>query len=179
MPVITTDELREHLNLPADQDEALLAAKIAAAEKHLEAFTGQAFLTQARTVTFGGFGIPRLDLPVSPVRSVASVKYFDTAGVEQTLAADAYVLNDGALYPAAGKSWPCTARLGAAVSVSLTAGYGDDPADVPAPLGEAVKQLAAHWYENREAVFVGNSAQAIALPLTLFDLIEPYRRRVF
>ncbi len=176
MPVISTDELREHLNLPADQDEALLAAKIAAAEKHLESFTGQAFLTQARTVMFGGFS-SRLDLPVSPVESVVSVKYFDIAGVEETLAADSYLLNDNALYPTT--RWPCTARLGAAVSVSLIAGYGDEPADVPAPLCEAVKQLAAHWYENREAVFVGNSAQAIALPLGLFDLIEPYRRRVF
>jgi len=64
------------------------------------------------------------------------------------------------------------------VTVEAVVGYGNYP-DVPAPLVHAALMLLGHLYENREATFVGNSAQAISLPLGLFDLIEPYRRRVF
>ncbi|MHA6692042.1 head-tail connector protein [Devosia sp. A449] len=52
----------------------------------------------------------------------------------------------------------------------------EDPvtyADAPAPLKEAVLQLAAHYYENREASLVGVSAQE--LPFGFHDLVRPFR----
>ncbi|TCT12665.1 putative phiE125 gp8 family phage protein [Tepidamorphus gemmatus] len=49
----------------------------------------------------------------------------------------------------------------------------DPYAGVPAPIKEAVRQLAAHLYENREASLVGITAEAV--PFGLFDLIGPYR----
>lgn len=48
-----------------------------------------------------------------------------------------------------------------------------DPAEVPPSLIEAVLQLAAHWYENREATVVGVSAQT--LPLGVQDIVREYR----
>jgi uncharacterized phage protein (predicted DNA packaging) len=48
---------------------------------------------------------------------------------------------------------------------------------LPATLDEAVLQLAAHWYENREAVLVGASAAEI--PFGVRDLIRPYREWEF
>jgi uncharacterized phage protein (predicted DNA packaging) len=48
---------------------------------------------------------------------------------------------------------------------------GLDP--FPAAISEAVLQLAAHLYENREAVLVGVSASE--LPFGVVDLIRPYR----
>jgi uncharacterized phiE125 gp8 family phage protein len=176
--VISVDELIAHSNIVSGEDSDFLQAKIEAAEKHLEQATGRAFLTQTRTVHFDGF-CRRLELPVSPVQSITSVKYLDRNGVEHTIDPADYTAaplnsDDPAyLYPASGKSWP----MADMVTVELVAGYGEASANVPAPLKEAVKQLAAHWYENREAVLVGVNAQAI--PLGLFDLIEPYRRRVF
>ena len=51
---------------------------------------------------------------------------------------------------------------------------GDAPVStVPAALKECVCQLAAHWFENREAVLVGVSAQP--LPHGLDDIIREYR----
>lgn len=47
------------------------------------------------------------------------------------------------------------------------------PNGTPAPLKEAVRQLVAHWYENREASLVGVTAEEI--PFGVFDLIAPYR----
>jgi uncharacterized phage protein (predicted DNA packaging) len=51
------------------------------------------------------------------------------------------------------------------------------PDGVPAPLLEAVRQYAAHLYENREPILVGVNAQE--LPLNVFDLVGPYRRWCF
>ena len=50
-------------------------------------------------------------------------------------------------------------------------------APVPNALLEAIKLLAAHLYENREASLVGVTSQE--LPLGLFDLLGPYRAWAF
>lgn len=51
----------------------------------------------------------------------------------------------------------------------------DDPpaSTVPPALAECVCQLAAHWYENREAVLVGVNAQA--LPIGVEDIVREFR----
>ena len=46
------------------------------------------------------------------------------------------------------------------------------PTCIPAPVKEAVKQLAAHLYANREATLVGVTAQE--LPFGMLDLLRPY-----
>ena len=48
---------------------------------------------------------------------------------------------------------------------------------VPASLKEAVRQLVAHLYENREATLVGISA--IDTSPGLFDLLYPHREWTF
>lgn len=61
--------------------------------------------------------------------------------------------------------------------VSLYTAIPVDACDVPAPVKEAVRQLAAHLYENREATLIGVTAQS--LPFGLLDLLMPYRAWVF
>ncbi len=48
-----------------------------------------------------------------------------------------------------------------------------EEAEIPASLVECVCQLAAHWYENREATLVGVNGQN--LPLGVEDIIREYR----
>lgn len=50
-------------------------------------------------------------------------------------------------------------------------GTGQDP--IPPALIECVLQLAAHWFENREAVVVGDSAQP--LPINVSDIVNEFR----
>lgn len=60
------------------------------------------------------------------------------------------------------------------------ADYYDDASQansVPEPLKEAVRQLAAHYYEQREAVLIGASAAIV--PWGVVDLIQPYRAWAF
>lgn len=96
MPVIEVADLKAHMNVTSDADDALITGKIAAAEGWIAAFTGA--------------------------------------------------------------DWP--------------------PADpVPDALKEAIRQLAAHLFENREASLVGITAQQ--LPFGLLDLLAPYRAWAF
>ncbi len=47
------------------------------------------------------------------------------------------------------------------------------PDTVPPALREAVLQLAAHWYEHREGVLVGENAQVP--PIGIDDVVRNYR----
>lgn len=53
----------------------------------------------------------------------------------------------------------------------------DFPDGIPEPLKEAVRQITAHFYENREPVLVGVNAQE--LPFNVFDIMNGYRKWVF
>lgn len=50
-----------------------------------------------------------------------------------------------------------------------------DPVD--GALQEAIRQLAAHLYQNREATLIGITSQE--LPFGLLDLLTPYRSWAF
>jgi hypothetical protein len=52
--------------------------------------------------------------------------------------------------------------------------YTGIPTDssTPGPVNEAVRQLTAHLYANREASLVGVTAQS--LPFGVLDLLNPY-----
>lgn len=54
---------------------------------------------------------------------------------------------------------------------------GDDVDPFPAALVEAIYQTAAHWYENREAVLVGVSAQD--LPFGVWPIVTEFRKWSF
>lgn len=54
---------------------------------------------------------------------------------------------------------------------------GEDQDPIPPALVEAVCQLAAHWYENREGTVVGATAQT--LPFGLSDIVREYREWSF
>lgn len=45
--------------------------------------------------------------------------------------------------------------------------------DVPAPIKQAIRMLAGSFYENREDVLVGISAESV--PHGVHDLIAPFR----
>lgn len=72
-----------------------------------------------------------------------------------------------------GKIRAAVAHTERAAGVSFE-DYGDD---VPEDLREAVRLLAAHLYENREASLVGVTASTI--PFGFDDLIRPHRPEWF
>lgn len=67
-----------------------------------------------------------------------------------------------------------------ALDHTATAIGADEPISydaAPGGLRRAVLMLAAHFYENREAVLVGVNANE--LPLGFWELVAPHRKWVF
>ena len=117
------------------------------------------------------------ELPRPPASAVATIKYLDVNGDQQTLDSSVYTtdfLSEPArIVLASNQSWPTTDDTINAVEVNYTAGYGSATSDVPGPLKHAIKFLGAHWYENREPVVVGMSV--VDVELTVESLLWMYR----
>lgn len=116
-------------------------------------------------------------LPLSPVKSIASITYFDVDNQSQSLDVDDFYLygdEDSAfIEPKSGVSWPSLYNRRDAITIRFVAGFGD-PVDVPKNITRAIRLIVAHWYENRSAVLVGETAQE--LPLAVESLLGISRK---
>lgn len=183
---VTLGEVKDHLRVTNSLEDELLTNLITTARQKLDGprgLLGRCLITQTWKATLDGF--PRLiDLPFAPVSAVSAITYRDAAGIEQTLAADTYMvagLDDdelGSISPVRGRSWPLISYSPGSVSVTFMAGYGNAPEDVPEPIRTAIKMLVGHLYENREAVTVASGSMQ-ETPISWQDLIADYRIRGF
>ena len=153
---VTVDELKAHLRVTTDEEDATLASYITAAREYIERQTGRALGEQVRETSADAF--PRgnsIPLGFAPVVSIESVKYIDPDGVEQTLTEDSYLEDTrsepGHLVLAPGKSWPIAAQIPSSVRIGYKCGI-----QASATMKQAVLFLAAHWAEQRVPVNIGN-----------------------
>lgn len=158
---VTLAEAKAHLCVIHADDDALIEAYIAAAREDAEHRLGRLLVTQTWELALGAF--PSVIVMPVPVASVTSIKYIDTAGVEQTLDAATYQVDTAALpgviAPAYGAAWPSTRDQYNAVKVRYTAGYGADGAAVPASIKAWIKLRVGALYENRESAVAGQPIQ--------------------
>lgn len=156
--VVTTAEAKSQLRVEVSDDDTLIDGYVVAAQEWCERSVpgGRQLLTATYDVPAACWWEGPLRLPLPPLQSVTSVKYYDAAGAEQTLAATEYLVRTprrqpGTVERAPGKSWPALeADRRLPVTVRFVAGYGAAAA-VPQLVKQAVLMLAAHWYEHREA----------------------------
>jgi len=106
-----------------------------------------------------------IELPFTPVSVIVEVQYFDADNVSQVLnLADFYLYNydqSSVLAPVLNYQWPPFYERRDALNITFTTGYGATGADVPSNIKRAIRLLVAHWYEQRMAVTVGQSAMPI------------------
>jgi uncharacterized phiE125 gp8 family phage protein len=121
---------------------------------------GLCLITQSWTLTLDAF-TAEIAIPLPPCQSIDAITYVDPDGATQTLDAGAYQVfglgsADGAkVRPAHGTSWPAIRNQPDAVAITFTAGFGDNPGDIPEPIRTAIKMRVGHLYENRESVVIG------------------------
>ena len=171
---VTLDEARAHLRLDATDEDNLLSAFLVAARVALEARTRRAFIMRSWRLILDAWPSGPLYLPIAPVSAVTSVtingvrgpRIIKTTEYETALAGDRPRL-------ALLNAWPAPTRRIGGIHIDVTAGYGA-AGDVPAPLRQAILMIAAHWFEHREPVSIGEHADE--LPLTVSALIAPYLR---
>ncbi|TCT02818.1 putative phiE125 gp8 family phage protein [Tepidamorphus gemmatus] len=178
-PVALAD-IKTFLKIEHDDDDALIGALIAAARLHVEAAVRRVLVSQGWRLTLDAWPPPagagrQIDIPLGPVLAIGSLAVLDPEGVAVPLDPAAWTA-DTAGIPArllVRDAPPPGVPLGG-IRIDYTAGYGD-PAEVPAPLVQAVRLIAAHWYETREPVAFGGPANMV--PETIAALIAPYRVR--
>lgn len=192
---ISLDEVKSHLRVTSDQDDLLLDGLIRAARQHVEGrdgWLGRTLVTQTWDLKLERFpsgedfpndAWPRavaIRVPLPPLQTITSVKYLDTAGVEQTITSTEYVVHvseePGLIVPAYGKTWPSIRLEPGAVRIRFVAGYGATADLVPEPLKLALKAFVAHFYEQREpVVLTGGVGSPIPIPMHVEALLMPYR----
>lgn len=170
-------EATAHLYVTHSDDDALISAYIAAAREDAERRLGRALISQTWELALEAFP-SAIELPNPPLVSVTSIKYLDTAGVEQTLDPSQYLVDTdsvpGAVVPAYGASWPSIRSQRNAVRVRYVAGYGADGSFVPASIRQWILLRTGALYENRESAVAGQAIQAA--PRDFADaLLDAYR----
>jgi uncharacterized phiE125 gp8 family phage protein len=171
----TLAEAKDFLRVEHDDDDAIVAALIAAARGRVEALTRRALLVQRwRFVLDVWPKNGRLDPRMGPLRSVIAARVFDAAGNAHSIDVETFVV-DAAADVIASPCWalPQPGRFTAGIELDVELGYGDSASDVPDALRHAIRMLLTHWYENRGLVAIG--ATVAALPAGLDALVAPYR----
>jgi uncharacterized phiE125 gp8 family phage protein len=168
-------EAKTFLRVEHSDDDAVIAALIAAARGHVEALTRRALLVQRwRFVLDAWPAGGRLDPRMGPLRSVIAARVFDAANNAHSIDVATFVV-DAAANIIASPCWalPLPGRTTAGIELDVELGYGALATDVPDALRHAIRMLVAHWYENRGLAAIG--ASAASLPGGLGALIAPYR----
>jgi uncharacterized phiE125 gp8 family phage protein len=135
----------------------LIEALITSARQYAEDFQRRAYITQTWELWLDDW--PEGDyiqIPLPPLQSVSSVKYYDTDDTENTFSTDDYFVDTksepGRVSLNYGEVWPTTTlRPANGVCVTFVAGYGDNRSDVPKKVKQAMLLLISGWYENRES----------------------------
>jgi len=153
---------------PAVEDD-LLTALITAARQDCEKFQNRSYITQTWELWLDAFPSKDfIEIPLPPLQSVSSVKYYDTDDTEATLSSSNYFVDiksePGRVSLNYGESWPSTTlRPVNGVCLTFICGYGNLGSDVPRNIYQAILLLLGHLYENREDVVIG----AVVSPLPL------------
>jgi uncharacterized phiE125 gp8 family phage protein len=153
---VTLDEAKLNMRFPYDTEDQRILSIIKAARMYCETVVGKSLMTQTLTLKRDAFpnDCEAILLPRSPVQSVTSVSYVDTAGSTQTISSALYQSDVTSLPPRIAmlnqQPWPITDVRMSAVTVVYVAGY-TSAALVPETIKQAMHLLVSHWFNNREA----------------------------
>jgi uncharacterized phiE125 gp8 family phage protein len=175
---VTLADAKAHLRVDGSAEDTLISSLIVASRLHVEAGAGLALVTQSwswfRDAWPPG---PILRLPLRPILSITAARLYDAGGNAAPLDPATYLLDADGIPPRlvriGAAPWPVPGRIANGIEIAFTAGYGETPEAVPAPIRQAILLLVAHWYEHRSPLEPG--APAAPLPDMVSDLLAPYR----
>lgn len=177
---LLVDDMILQMNAQGTLDDELIGAQIAVARAYVEDYTGTRLITQTLTLRTDDWA--DLDgLPVAPVQSITSITYVDVDGTTHTLSATVYEARLYGLEPSVvlkyNQTWP-TIRVGSQITVTAVVGYGAAGSNVPPPIMQAMKLVAADAYRFRETAQVGSVAGVYPVAATVENLLANHRKFV-
>ncbi len=132
---VSVDDIKSSARVDDASLDAQITALIPAFRMAAEHETRRRLITQTVELVLDAFPASHIDLMLPDAQSITSIKYLDSAGVEQTLAGTVYQLDADSTPSRAllkyGQSWPATQDVPNAVRVRFPVGYGPASADVP------------------------------------------------
>ena len=176
-PPLSTADAKKHLEVQHSDDDALIAAQVAAAVDAVERFTGQVLADCVMEMVLPGFPVfpEMLSIPREPVTEILSLLYTDSDGEEAEVTDFRWSESSpDVVMPAFRSAWPSAADEPGSVRLRFRAGYG--PGLAPSSLIEAAKLLLGHFYANREAVVTGTIATEVQLGVQ--RLCSSFRRLI-
>lgn len=186
---VSLDELKLAAHITHSSEDTFLTNSIAAARFRYELDTRRQLMVatydwflpcfSSRTNRRGSVIVQErsFEIPLPPLSSIVSVKYFDTAGVEQTISSSEYGVKTssepGRIYNLPNEEWPDLEddRIEDAVTIRFIAGAAL-ASDVPELDKKAILLLAQHWIENREAVVLDDRIRSASVPLSYPEIAE-------
>jgi len=174
-PVISLEDAKDHLGVEHDDHNAQIELMLAAALAHVEARTGQRLAMQTVTCRCSGWA-SMAALPVAPIAEVVAIRYIDGAGVERTLAPEAYEARvdglEAEVVPLGRAEWPAI-QVGQLITLEARVGY--EPGSAPFELVAAAKLILGDLYAYRETAQVGAAGSEIKVSVNLDGLLENHR----
>lgn len=183
---VTLAQMKMHLQEVRSDQDTLIQSINAAARQWIEERIGRTLMDTTYELSFEEYpqAWSRIELRKPPIIEIDTFSYTDSNGNVQEIADDQFVLAGGLapfISPAYGIAWPATRSQVGSLKVRYRAGYAqagspDQRHLIPQPLIAAIKLLAAHLFENREAVVAGTTITEV--PFTVEALCKPYRTRI-
>lgn len=168
-------QAKAFLKVEDGTEDGLITTLVTAARLHVEGVTGRALLSQSWRVVLDCWPQDRLvKLRVSPLRSITAIKAYDLDGTSHAIGLVQFLAEpDRILLPVTVAGMPVTRERGG-IEIDYVAGFGADPADVPADIVQAMLALIGYWYEHRDAVIVAGSGAVV--PAHFDQLIAIHKR---
>ena len=171
---VSVEEVKDHLRIDIDTEDALIADWITVARRHCEKLQNKAYMTQTWDWYLDDFPDTPLDVPLPPLQSVTHIKYTDTDDTETTFGATNYRTDTnstpGRINLAYGCTWPSvTLKTLNGVVIRFVAGYTSKN-NVPKEVREAIKLIVGHLYEHREETSTDRVLEQI--PLGIHALLD-------
>lgn len=174
---ITTAEAKAHLRVDISDDDTYIDSLVVVGRRSCEYIANKKFISQTWNLLLEGFpGSNILELPktLGPLQSVTHIKYYDDEDADTTFNASNYVVdiysNPARVVLKNAIAWPSDVlRVVNGVEIQVVVGYGDDEADIPMEIRQAMLLAVGHYYENREDVVIGTIVTK--LPRGIKDLL--------
>lgn len=172
---LTLAEAKAFLRVDDNAEDALIATLVSAARLHVESVGGRALLAQSWRVVLDRWPADRrVMLPVAPLLALTGITAYGADGEPHEIAlAQIDRTASELLLPKVVAGMP-ELRERQGLEIDYVAGYGTEPAEVPADLRQALLALVAHWFEHRDAVITAGTGAVV--PAGFDRLLAPYRR---
>lgn len=172
--VISLEDAKAQARVDGNEEDQLILAYIQDATAKAEFLTHTKLLTQVWDWYLDEFPVCAFRVPMAPLVSLDSIKYYDVNNVLQTFSSASYQVDVAGLRPrillAPNASWPTVYDRINAIQIRMTVGYGAAAA-VPQAIKHWIMAAVAEGFKNRELSIERNQE---IMSRFMNGLLDPY-----